>query len=1124
MEETNRCRKCGQARPAEAPGDLCPLCRSQTDAGGGPMPESALERRDMLVTLGPPSSSILATLAQTLGRVPQVLLRGTEPGFGLSPPAPADPDRALRLQLFGVIGHGGMGVVLKGYDADLGRDLAVKVLREQFRDQPEMVRRFIEEAQIGGQLQHPGVVPVYELGSLSDRRPYIAMKLIRGRTLAELLAGRREQDDDGARLLGIFESACQTMAYAHSRGVIHRDLKPSNIMVGSFGEVQVMDWGLAKVLTQVDAPGEEDEPVVRVETPESTVATGRSGDEDERSQPGSVLGTPAYMAPEQARGEVESLDERADVFALGSILCEILTGAPAFEGGTPEEIEQRAALGELDLAHGRLEACGADAELAELARDCLAAAASERPRDARAVAQRITAYREGVQERLRAAELARVEAQARAEGEAKRSGLADQLAAEAQAHAVAERRRRRLTMALAAAVLALVVCGGGASTWFVYQRQAGLARVDLALEEAKLLADQAEGDPEGDVARWHAARIALRHARVLLDTVPAGLARTRLGALEARIAEGTAAAEEDWTMVARLEAIRARLDADQGADRAYAEAFGAASLDPTVPEADPAAIGRRLAGRPQAVARAAASALDAWSIIRRSLTRRGDAGGLAACRRLLIAGQTADPDPWRSGLRDAIARDDLAPLQRLAEGPDLERQRPVSLWLLGQSLAVLGDRERALAILQRARRTYPDDFWLNMELGLIFLGGQRLGPRASGVLVTAPLAESVSKQHAAEPYLMAAVALRPRFAPAHHAMATAYAHLGQWDAALTELHAAVALQPDDATIHNTLGNVLTSQGRWDDAIAAYRQAIQLDPGYNLPHLNLGDLFLTRQGNLAGAIAAYREAVRIAPRFDFGHIHLGVALENQGKRDEAIAEYQEAIRLNSKNFLAHANLGTALSGRGDFAAAAVELGQALDLITDPRRREALEKELAQVRRGAAQVGRLDAVLQEVDHPKDAAEGIEFAWLCQVRKWFTEAVRLYAQALEADPKLADDRALPHRYNAACCALLAAAGQSANRPLLDEPARAALRLRACDWLEAERAAWSRVLRDGPPTDRARIQPTLRHWKQDSDLAGIRAPEALARLPEPERQRWQAFWAQADALLQAAAGRPAP
>src|SRR6516162_7914304 len=141
-----------------------------------------------------------------------------------------------------------MGAILKGRDTDLGRDLAVKVLLEAHRDRPEMVHRFVEEAQIGGQLQHPGIVPVYELGAFADRRPYFAMKLVKGQTLARLLAERKKPSDDLPRFLGIFEQVAQTVAYAHARGVIHRDLKPSNIMVGSFGEVQVMDWGLAKVM------------------------------------------------------------------------------------------------------------------------------------------------------------------------------------------------------------------------------------------------------------------------------------------------------------------------------------------------------------------------------------------------------------------------------------------------------------------------------------------------------------------------------------------------------------------------------------------------------------------------------------------------------------------------------------------------------------------------------------------------------------------------------------------------------------------------------------------------------------------------------------------------------------
>src|SRR5262249_10529912 len=147
-------------------------------------------------------------------------------------------------------------------------ELAVKVLLRSHKDQPDLVRRFVEEAQIGGQLQHPGVVPIYELGALADRRPFFTMKLVQGRTLAELLWARSSPGDDLPRLLSIFESVCQTMAYAHARGVIHRDLKPSNVMVGSFGEVQVMDWGLAKVLRQGGA--DDDQPVPR-DDPEAAV-------------------------------------------------------------------------------------------------------------------------------------------------------------------------------------------------------------------------------------------------------------------------------------------------------------------------------------------------------------------------------------------------------------------------------------------------------------------------------------------------------------------------------------------------------------------------------------------------------------------------------------------------------------------------------------------------------------------------------------------------------------------------------------------------------------------------------------------------------------------------------------
>src|SRR5438874_1729614 len=288
------------------------------------------------------------------------------------------------------------------------------------------------EARIGGQLQHPGIVAVYELGRLLDARLYIAMKLIRGRTLAELLEGRADPAADRARHLATFEQVCQAVAYAHACGVVHRDLKPSNVMVGSFGEVQVMDWGLAKVLDRGGIADEERS--LRGQADGDPVRTLRTGSTADESRAGSVLGTPAYMAPEQARGQLDMLDERADVFGLGAILCEILTGLPPYTASTGDEVYRKAARADLGEALARLDACGAEAELVALAKSCLAAAPRDRPRDASVVVAALSAHLAGVRERLKAAELARVRAESRAAG---------------------ERKRRRLVVGLAASLLAL---------------------------------------------------------------------------------------------------------------------------------------------------------------------------------------------------------------------------------------------------------------------------------------------------------------------------------------------------------------------------------------------------------------------------------------------------------------------------------------------------------------------------------------------------------------------------------------------------------------------------------------------------------------------------------------------
>ncbi len=381
MSEPERCPRCGTLRHGRSPGGLCLVCLMTEAAAEPEVTNPPARGNERTFSLEPAISSALAEISGAVGGFTRVLLRDSEADSAFSPiVAPLSNEmpevRPDRYQLFGEIARGGMGAVLKGRDVDLGRDLAVKVLLESHREKPDLVKRFVEEAQIGGQLQHPGIVPVYELGSFADHRPYFTMKLVKGRTLAELLDARSSPADDLPRFLSLFESVAQTMAYAHARGVIHRDLKPSNVMVGSFGEVQVMDWGLAKVLPRGGAADDLTAPRRERELPASVIRTARSGSDADASEAGSVLGTPGYMAPEQARGEIGDLDERADVFGLGSILCEILTGRPAFVAGEPAERLRRSARGDLADAFARLEGCGCEPELIALARHCLAPSAA----------------------------------------------------------------------------------------------------------------------------------------------------------------------------------------------------------------------------------------------------------------------------------------------------------------------------------------------------------------------------------------------------------------------------------------------------------------------------------------------------------------------------------------------------------------------------------------------------------------------------------------------------------------------------------------------------------------------------------------------------------------------------
>jgi len=343
---------------------------------------------------------------------------------------------AGRYQIIGKIAQGGMGIVYRAHDASIGRDVAVKVLHERLAGNSAAVRRFLEEARITGQLQHPGIPAVHEIGQLADGQPFLAMKLIKGRTLDNFLA---ETETGHAAVIPVFVHLCQAVAYAHSHKVIHRDLKPSNVMVGAFGEVQVMDWGLAKVL----GDGPDPEPAAEVS---SLILPTAADDIHSETQDGTVLGTPAYMPPEQAVGSVDETDERADVFGLGAVLCFLLTRTPPYIAVSGESSLLLAATGKLDAAFARLHACGAEPELIALAKRCLSPIRTDRPRDAGEVAAAVAAFRANAEARARRADLDRVRAEVERAAEAEK--------------ATAERKKRRAQLSLAAATVLLVGLGG----------------------------------------------------------------------------------------------------------------------------------------------------------------------------------------------------------------------------------------------------------------------------------------------------------------------------------------------------------------------------------------------------------------------------------------------------------------------------------------------------------------------------------------------------------------------------------------------------------------------------------------------------------------------------------------
>jgi serine/threonine-protein kinase len=942
--------------------------------------------------------SVLQALAASLPEVPSVHLRDPEretptPVVWLgSQEVPERPGPSGRLQLLGEIARGGMGAILKGRDTDLGRDVAVKVLLETHKGRTELVQRFVEEAQIAGQLQHPGITPVYELGQFPDARPYFTMKLVKGKTLVALLAEAAPSDQ--ARFLKVFEQVCQTLAYAHARGVIHRDLKPSNVMVGAFGEVQVMDWGLAKVLHEGGLADEKASRERQRPAQVSVIQTQRSSGTAEvgsDTQAGSVLGTPAYMAPEQARGEVDLVDARADVFGLGAILCEILTGQPPFTGPRAEAM-RKAQTAQLEDAHARLDRCGADAELIGLARQCLSREPWDRPRNAGAVAEAVTAYQQSVAERLQRAELERAAALARTE--------------EARSTARAERRARRWLAGLSAAVLLLAAAGG----WLLYQRALAVRAAEAAL------ADVADAAARRD---WPAAQLALGRAE----------ARTTgwgFGALRQQVQR----TREDLDTMTELEEIYLATlvggPADYpGADARFAAAFQRLDIDAA--KQGPAEMAERVRGRTIAVE--LATRLDVWAWLRRQHAPEDD----SSWRTLVEAARQADDDTTRNRLRLLVLDRDRTGIKQLAKQLDPAAHSPLTLTMLGQYLRGAGDNTIALEYLRKAQRHYPDDLSLNLLL--------------ANVLFSFVEADKYRESIA---YYSAAVALRPRSAGIMDQLATAHILCGEFDEGLRIAQRALELQPDShlqAQIHHTMTMAWNYKGNYDKALAEAREAVRLDPGAWNCHQSLSRVLMESK-QYDEALAECRVCIRLHSavpahkRRGFTEFDLlGKILLKQGKVDEALDAIQKAIpdiEHPVPKAMALHGLGNAQWAKGEREKALDSYREAVRLDPDGMPQiHALANALKQMDRlddaiavyrealpthnlwddGFNSMGRLlsdrgrlleaEAAFRMAGHikPKNANYRYNLGLVLNRMKRYPEAVDVFREALKLDKKFAD-----------------------------------------------------------------------------------------------------------------------
>jgi len=1033
-----------------------------------------------------------------------------------------------------VLGRGGMGIVFRARHLGLKRLVALKMALAGAYAEPRDRRRFQREAEAVAGLRHPNIVQIYDVGE-AGCLPYFTMEYVEGGSLAQKLAGTPQPARQAAALLATLAAAVHA---AHATGTIHRDLKPANILLAADGTPKVSDFGLARRL-------------------DGDTALTRTG---------TVLGTPSYMAPEQVEGKPDAVGPATDVYALGAVLYELLTGRPPFRAETAAET-LRQVISQDPVPPSRLNA-KVPRDLETICLNCLHKEPARRYASAAALADDLRRFGEGRP------------IQARPLGWGARVWRWC--------------RRKPAAAALVATALALVGLAIGGGLWLERQRAERRQAAEADLKEVADLQQQ---------ARWTDARGTLQRAEARLNGGGAGDLRKRIDQ-----------ARHDLDLVIELDRIRlsrvtsgnvvSRLSRVTSgnmvfyrtkADRDYTKAFGESGLA-KVPD-PPDIVAARI--HASTVRAALMAALDDWAVCATDKVQRDW---------LLAVARKADPDPhgWRDRIRDPASWEDPGALAELARTVPVSGQSVPLLLALAERLGAAGGD--APAFLKRVQRGHPADFWANLILG-------------DALLAAAPVE--------AGGYYRAALASRPGAAVAYTALGDTLRAQNLRDEAIEYYRRAVEIDPQYARGHTNLGNILNDTGRMDEALACYRRALEVDPTYVWAHFDLANT-LRDAGRMDEALEHYRQYHAVDPTHPYVAHLVRADRVRQGRGEEVRQEWKKALEADPPGhdaWFGYAELCLFLEHEEEYRRARKDLLRRFGATSDPYVAErtartilllpAAEDELqtavalaeravaakattpqwiypyflfaqglaeyrqgrfdrvisimradagtvmgpaprlviamAQYRKGqeeesrktfAAEIIRFDwgmahaisrdhwiwhvlrreaeamifpsttAFLEGKHQPRDNTERLALLGVCRFKNRTYASARLYADAFAADPTLAGDPRSRQRYNAARAAAQAGCGRGTDAAGVEETERARWLKQAREWLRADLATWARVL-DSSPGARGDVWKALTLWQVDPDLKCVRDPGELNKLAADERKEYLALWADVAAVL---------